>query len=190
MNIRAILCAATIAILTTTTQSAVAQQGVKIGRLRCNVSGGLGLIITSTKEMACTFTSARGFREHYYGTIRKYGLDIGETDRGVLAWAVFAIRRTQARGSRGRVCWCRRVGNHRGGAWRERARRRLWPLDRIAAFVGASADRARSRRRRRGADPSPRTLKRVETDGPLFVAGLEIGPGHPGPKSLFATKTP
>jgi hypothetical protein len=90
MNIRAILCAATLAILTTTTQSAVAQQGVKIGRLRCNVSGGLGLIITSTKEMACTFTSARGFREHYYGTIRKFGLDIGETDRGVLAWAVFA----------------------------------------------------------------------------------------------------
>ncbi len=38
MNIRAILCAATLAILTTTTQSAVAQQGVKIGRLRCNVS--------------------------------------------------------------------------------------------------------------------------------------------------------
>jgi Protein of unknown function (DUF992) len=90
MNIRAILCAASLAILTTTTQSAVAQQGVKIGRLRCNVSGGLGLIITSTKEMACTFTSAHGYREHYYGTIRKFGLDIGATDRGVLAWAVFA----------------------------------------------------------------------------------------------------
>jgi hypothetical protein len=90
MNIRAILCAASLAILTTTTQSAVAQQGVKIGRLRCNVSGGLGLIITSTKEMACAFTSAHGYREHYYGTIRKFGLDIGATDRGVLAWAVFA----------------------------------------------------------------------------------------------------
>jgi hypothetical protein len=58
--------------------------------LRCNVSEGLGLIITSSKEMSCLFTSARGHREHYYGTIRKFGLDIGATDKGVLAWDVFA----------------------------------------------------------------------------------------------------
>jgi hypothetical protein len=90
MNIRAILCAASLAVLTATTQTAVAQQGVKIGRLRCNVSGGLGLIITSTKEMRCVFTSGHGHHERYYGTIRKFGLDIGVTDRGVLAWAVFA----------------------------------------------------------------------------------------------------
>ncbi|HUZ91265.1 MAG TPA: DUF992 domain-containing protein [Methylocella sp.] len=90
MNIRAILCAASLAVLTATTQSAVAQQGVKIGRLRCNVSGGLGLIITSTKEMRCTYTSVHGYREHYFGMIRKFGLDIGATDRGILAWAVFA----------------------------------------------------------------------------------------------------
>src|SRR5450631_4514820 len=88
MNIRAILCAASLAVLTTTTQSAVAQQGVKIGALRCNVSAGLGLIITSSKEMSCLFTSARGHREHYYGTIRKFGLDIGATNAGILAWDV------------------------------------------------------------------------------------------------------
>ena len=40
--------------------------------------------------MSCVFTSARGHHERYYGTIRKFGLDIGATDRGVLAWAVFA----------------------------------------------------------------------------------------------------
>ena len=90
MNIRAILCAASIAILTASAQTAVAQQGVKVGALRCEVSGGLGLIITSSKEMQCVFTSARGHREHYYGTIRKFGLDIGATDKGVLAWDVFA----------------------------------------------------------------------------------------------------
>ena len=90
MNIRAILCAASLAVLTATAQTAVAQQGLKIGALRCDVAGGLGLIITSSKDMRCVFTSARGRQEHYYGTIRKFGLDIGATDQGVLAWDVFA----------------------------------------------------------------------------------------------------
>jgi Protein of unknown function (DUF992) len=90
MNIRAILCAASLAVLTTTAQTAVAQQGVKVGALRCDVSGGLGLIITSSKDMNCVFTSASGQSEPYSGTIRKFGLDIGVTDQGVLAWDVFA----------------------------------------------------------------------------------------------------
>jgi len=99
MNIRAILCAASLAVLTTTPQAAVAQQGVKVGALRCEVAAGLGLIITSSKEMQCVFTSARGHREHYYGTIRKFGLDIGATDRGVLAWDVFAPSAGPKRGA-------------------------------------------------------------------------------------------
>jgi hypothetical protein len=89
MNIRAILCAASVAVLTTSAQTAIAQQGVEIGALTCEVSGGLSLIITSSKEMNCFFTSATG-REPYYGTIRKFGLDIGVTDQGILAWDVFA----------------------------------------------------------------------------------------------------
>ena len=90
MNIRALLCTASLAVLITTPQAAVAQQGVKIGALRCEVSGGLGLIITSSKDMQCVFTSASGRSEPYSGTIRKFGLDIGVTDQGVLAWDVFA----------------------------------------------------------------------------------------------------
>jgi Protein of unknown function (DUF992) len=99
MNIRAILYAASLAVLTASAQTAVAQQGVKIGALRCEVSGGLGLIITSSKEMQCAFTSARGHREHYYGTIRKFGLDIGATNQGVLAWDVFAPSEGPKRGA-------------------------------------------------------------------------------------------
>jgi hypothetical protein len=99
MNIRAFLCTASLAVLTATAQTAVAQQGVKVGVLRCNVSAGLGLIITSSKEMSCVFTSARGHHERYYGTIRKFGLDIGATDRGVLAWAVFAPSEGPKRGA-------------------------------------------------------------------------------------------
>ncbi len=99
MNIRAILCAASVAVLVTTAQTTVAQQGVKIGALRCDVAAGLGLIITSSKDMRCVFTSARGHREHYYGTIRKFGLAIGATNRGVLAWDVFAPSEGPKRGA-------------------------------------------------------------------------------------------
>jgi hypothetical protein len=98
MNIRAFLCTASLAVLTATAQTAVAQEGLKVGRLRCNVSAGLGLIITSSKEMSCVFTSLRGHHERYYGTIRKFGLDIGATDQGVLAWTVFAPTREPPHG--------------------------------------------------------------------------------------------
>ena len=99
MNIRAFFYAASLAGLVLTTQTAVAQQGVKVGRLRCNVAAGLGLIVTSSKEMSCVYTSIRGRHERYLGMIRKFGLDIGATDGGVLAWAVFAPSRTPARGA-------------------------------------------------------------------------------------------
>lgn len=79
--------------------SALAQDRPKIGTLRCEVSGGLGLIITSTKEMECVFTSARGRREHYFGKISKFGLDIGATTQGVLAWDVFSATAGPRRGA-------------------------------------------------------------------------------------------
>lgn len=69
---------------------AQAQSRTRVGMLTCNVSSGIGLIITSQKNTACTFQPRRGFPEHYLGVIRKYGLDIGATSRGSLAWAVFA----------------------------------------------------------------------------------------------------
>jgi hypothetical protein len=78
---------------------AAAQEHAKIGALRCNVSAGLGLIITSSKEMRCTFTSLHGRSERYYGTIQKFGLDIGATNRGVLAWDVFAPTEGPRRGA-------------------------------------------------------------------------------------------
>jgi len=84
---------------------ALAQANVKVGSLRCDVSGGLGMIVTSAKDMQCVYTSSHGFHERYYGTIRKFGLDIGQTNRGVLAWAVFAPTAGARRGAEaGRTC--------------------------------------------------------------------------------------
>jgi Protein of unknown function (DUF992) len=69
---------------------AEAQSGVNIGTLACNVSGGIGYIITSAKSMACTFAPAGGPPQHYSGVIRKFGLDIGFSGEAVMTWMVFA----------------------------------------------------------------------------------------------------
>ncbi|RFB75615.1 DUF992 domain-containing protein [Methylovirgula sp. 4M-Z18] len=80
-------------------QPAFADATVKVGVLRCAVSAGLGMVITSSKEMSCIFQPSGGHTEHYYGTIRKFGIDIGKTDRGTLVWGVFAPSRTQEHGA-------------------------------------------------------------------------------------------
>src|SRR3954453_21255318 len=64
-------------------------QGTQVGNLSCQVSGGIGLIVTSQKELACTFKNTRGELEVYTGVIRRFGLDVGATTGGQLAWAVF-----------------------------------------------------------------------------------------------------
>lgn len=70
---------------------ATAQGRVKVGTLSCDISGGLGLIVASQKEVRCTFTpSVPGPREVYFGTISKLGVDIGSTVGGTMLWTVYA----------------------------------------------------------------------------------------------------
>jgi hypothetical protein len=64
--------------------------GVNIGRLECVVEGGIGLIITSKKRMQCVYRSTTGREETYFGSIRKFGLDIGVTGEAYMVWGVFA----------------------------------------------------------------------------------------------------
>jgi len=99
MSRRSLIFVAGLAALLGLTAPALAQQSVKIGSLRCEVSGGLGFIITSQKEIECRYTSANGRHEHYYGLIRKFGLDLGATTGGVLVWDVFAPTRGLQRGA-------------------------------------------------------------------------------------------
>jgi Protein of unknown function (DUF992) len=79
--------------------AALASQGVlndaraaePVGILECNVSGGVGFVITSSKALACVFRPSQGRPEHYVGTITRFGLDIGVTGPGQLVWTVLAI---------------------------------------------------------------------------------------------------
>ena len=63
----------------------------KAGTLTCDISGGIGLIIASKKDVTCMFTPSQpGPREVYVGSISKFGLDLGATAGGEMVWAVYA----------------------------------------------------------------------------------------------------
>ena len=64
--------------------------GIKVGVLTCNVQGGWGFILGSSKEVNCSFVPNKGYGEHYVGDISKIGVDIGYTRGGVLIWDVIA----------------------------------------------------------------------------------------------------
>jgi hypothetical protein len=66
-----------------------AQTRAKVGTLACDISGGIGMIIASQKEVSCLFTpTANGRPEAYVGTFSKFGLDLGATAGGQMIWAV------------------------------------------------------------------------------------------------------
>lgn len=71
--------------------AAHAEGRVELGMLDCQVSGGAGFIIGSTKDLTCTFNPAGGGRrEAYVGEVRKFGLDIGITGKTLIRWLVLA----------------------------------------------------------------------------------------------------
>jgi hypothetical protein len=63
---------------------------VKVGVLTCKVAPGIGMIIGSSKGLACDFQPSAGKHERYHGSIDKVGLDIGFTAGEVIIWSVFA----------------------------------------------------------------------------------------------------
>jgi hypothetical protein len=91
-TLSATACALMLAATAVPAAAQSARPPSKLGVLECNVGAGVGLIITSSKPLNCTFTSSRrgGPREAYVGTVRKFGLDVGATAKGRLVWAVFA----------------------------------------------------------------------------------------------------
>lgn len=87
-SFRPLLTAAVLSIaLPISAHSASAAEPV--GTLKCNVAGGVGFVITSSKALACTFESGYG-TEYYVGTIRRFGLQVGITGPGCLVWGVLA----------------------------------------------------------------------------------------------------
>jgi Protein of unknown function (DUF992) len=63
---------------------------VKIGVLTCQIAGGFGWIIGSSRTTECKFESTHGHMENYEGTVSTIGLDLGYLGACVMVWAVVA----------------------------------------------------------------------------------------------------
>ncbi len=72
-----------------------ASAAIQAGTLRCNIAPGYGAVIGSQKAVDCTFTpSSAGPVESYKGTLTRLGLDISQTNAGVLTYAVIEASNT------------------------------------------------------------------------------------------------
>lgn len=99
---KAVLTAAAATFMTLTTAQAAdtppapapepaqKQHLTKVGLLTCDSYGGIGWVIGSSSELACTFTNRGGTEEFYTGDITKVGPDLGFKRHERLIWAVYA----------------------------------------------------------------------------------------------------
>ena len=90
MNKLALALAAAVAGVALQTPAFAAGDGVKVGTLTCNVAGGWGKVIGSSRRVNCLFTPSHYTAERYVGHITKIGLDLGYRRSGTIVWGVFA----------------------------------------------------------------------------------------------------
>lgn len=85
---------AAAAVLSLTATASVRAQGpdtVQAGVLDCDISAGIGLIVTSKKDVTCIFKPVNNApQEVYTGSITKFGIDLGATGPGQMIWSVYA----------------------------------------------------------------------------------------------------
>ncbi len=92
MTVRQLGCLTAAAALTALVATpAPAQTFVKAGTLTCDVSAGIGLILTQNQTMTCAFQPLSGGPpDQYTGRIDKFGVAIGAVQQGTLVWGVLA----------------------------------------------------------------------------------------------------
>ena len=92
MTSRYLVCLGVAAALTAFAASpALAQSSVKVGTLTCDVSAGIGLLISQQQTMTCSFAPASGGPpDNYTGRIDKFGLALGTVQQGSMVWGVLA----------------------------------------------------------------------------------------------------
>ncbi|MFZ1813548.1 MAG: DUF992 domain-containing protein [Rhizobiaceae bacterium] len=73
--------------------ASVADAGpVEIGLLTCQVDGGTGMLLGSSRQLSCILERTGRPVERYAGEITRIGLDIGRTNFTDIAWTVFALK--------------------------------------------------------------------------------------------------
>ena len=67
------------------------QSATQVGTLSCDVSAGIGMLLTQQQTLNCLFKPASGGpADPYYGRIDKFGIALGAVGQGQLIWVVFA----------------------------------------------------------------------------------------------------
>lgn len=89
MNKTAISLAATVLAASLATSAFASEHRTRLGVLSCDVEGGIGLLLGSSKAVTCNFKHADGSVEKYTGRSSKIGLDVGVTGETHLKWVVF-----------------------------------------------------------------------------------------------------
>jgi hypothetical protein len=89
------LVLALLAAASLTAGAAQAADRIEVGRLSCDVDGGIGFVIGSSKDVECTF-HRKGHRDQVYtGSIDKLGFDVGITAGARIEWIVFSAATTE-----------------------------------------------------------------------------------------------
>jgi Protein of unknown function (DUF992) len=71
--------------------ASAASNGVKAGFLKCDVAGNISFVFGSSRDITCVYDAGTHTPvDHYKGTIKKYGVDIGYQANGVMVWGVIA----------------------------------------------------------------------------------------------------
>jgi hypothetical protein len=81
-----------ILIMTALILGAVGAHGqtwVQAGMLRCRLNPSIGFVIFGHQSMECSFQPVSGPVQAYEGAINTVGLDLGVSEGGRFAWAVF-----------------------------------------------------------------------------------------------------
>ena len=83
--------AAALAMSALATSPAPAQDATQVGTLTCDVSAGVGMILTQRQTMNCGFSPANGGPvDPYVGRIDQFGIALGAVQQGQLVWGVIA----------------------------------------------------------------------------------------------------
>ena len=82
---------ATLFVTALATSPASAQSNAQVGTLSCDLSAGVGMIVSQKQTMTCLYTPANGGPpEPYLGRIDEFGVALGAVSQGHLVWAVIA----------------------------------------------------------------------------------------------------
>ena len=82
---------AAVAMSALVASAATAQSTTKVGTLSCDVSAGVGMILTQKQTMRCEFKPDNGGPPDLYtGRIDQFGVALGAVQQGLLVWGVIA----------------------------------------------------------------------------------------------------